>query len=54
LQRRGKNGPISVNRQYVTGGSDSTYSHGQIGVVAYANNGNPTEVAFSKAKVWTL
>jgi len=54
LQRRGKNGPISVNRQYVTGGSDSTNSHGQIGVVTYTNNGNPTGVAFSNAKVWTL
>lgn len=51
---RGSSIDLYVNRQYVTGGSDSTYSHGQIGVVAYANNGNPTEVAFSNAKVWTL
>ena len=51
---RGSNIDLYVNRQYVTGGSDSTNSHGQIGVVTYTNNGNPTEVAFSNAKVWTL
>ncbi len=33
--------------------NNSTYSHGQIGVIADAVN-NPTEVVFSNAKVWTL
>ncbi len=51
---RGSSIDLYVNQQYVTGGSDSTYSHGQIGVVAYAYNSNSTEVAFSNAKVWTL
>jgi hypothetical protein len=51
---RGSSIDIYVNQQYVTGGNDSTYSHGQIGVMAYAYMGNPTEVAFSNAKVWTL
>lgn len=51
---RGSSIELYVNRQYVTGGSDNTYSHGQIGVVAFADYGNPTEVAFSNAKVWTL
>jgi len=51
---RGSSIDLYVNRQYVTGGSDSTYSHGQIGVVAFTYFGNPTEVVFSNAKVWTL
>jgi hypothetical protein len=51
---RGSSIDLYVNRQYVTGGSDSTYSHGQIGVAAWAYDSNPTEVAFSNAKVWTL
>lgn len=43
---------IYVNKQKVASASDSTFSHGQIGLFADANN-NPTEVAFSNAKVWT-
>lgn len=51
---RGSSIDLFVNQQYVTGGSDSTYSHGQIGVMAYEYYGNSTEVVYSNAKVWTL
>ena len=40
-----------VNNQKVLSGSDSTYSHGSIGVSA-SNVSTPTEVVFSNAKVW--
>lgn len=45
---------LFVNQQYVTGRSDSTYSHGQIGVMAGDHYGNSTEVVYSNATVWTL
>ena len=51
---RGSSIDLFVNQQYVTGGSDSTYSHGQIGVIASDYFGNSTEVVYSNAKVWTL
>jgi hypothetical protein len=44
---------LYVNKQRITSVSDSTYSHGEIGLVADAFN-NLTEVVFSNAKVWTL
>ncbi|GAC1383913.1 MAG: hypothetical protein NVSMB33_12110 [Ktedonobacteraceae bacterium] len=43
---------VLVNMQPVTAVSDSTYSQGEIGVVA-ENTGDPTEVVFSNAKAWT-
>jgi hypothetical protein len=49
----GSNIDLYVNNQHVDSVSDSTYSQGEIGVVA-SSNGNPTEVVFSNAKVWTL
>jgi len=47
---------LFVNHQQVTSVIDSTFSHGQIGVVAspFANTGHPTEVVYSNARVWTL
>ncbi len=44
---------LYVNHQLITTVNDSTYSSGQIGVVAY-NQGSPAQVVFSNAKVWTL
>jgi serine/threonine protein kinase len=44
---------LFVNGQKIDSVLDSTYSHGQIGVVADAVN-NQTEVVFSNAKVWKL
>ncbi|GAC1613371.1 MAG: hypothetical protein NVS4B7_04790 [Ktedonobacteraceae bacterium] len=41
-----------VNMQYITGLSDSTYTSGQIGVIA-ENTGNSTDVEFSDARVWS-
>jgi hypothetical protein len=47
---------LFVNHQQITSVIDSTFSHGQIGVVAspFANAGHPTEVVYSNARVWTL
>jgi hypothetical protein len=47
---------LYINHQQLVSVNDSTYSHGQIGLVAapYGGSDNPTEVAFSNAKVWTL
>ena len=47
---------VYVNHQLLATVTDSTYSHGQIGVEAdtYGSNGHPTEVVYSNAKVWTL
>ena len=44
-----------INQQKVDSITDSTYSHGAIGVVAdgFPNN-HPTEVVYSDAKVWQL
>ncbi len=44
---------IYVNRQKIDSITDSTYSHGQIGIAA-DNLGDPTEVVYSSARVWTL
>ncbi|HXX77210.1 MAG TPA: hypothetical protein VEI53_01865, partial [Ktedonobacteraceae bacterium] len=43
---------IYVNKQKVTSVTDSSFTHGQIAVFADATN-QPTEVAFSNAKVWS-
>ncbi len=43
---------LYVNMRKVATVSDATYSSGQIGVVA-ENTGDPTDVVFSDAKVWT-
>jgi len=43
-----------VNSQKIDSVNDGTYSSGQIGVIADNYHDNPTEVAFSNAKVWTL
>ncbi len=42
-----------VNQQKIDSINDSTYSHGQVGVIAEAYS-NQTEVVFSNARVWTL
>jgi serine/threonine protein kinase len=42
---------LYVNNEKIDSVSDSTYSQGEIGVVAF--NKSPTEVVFSNAKVWT-
>ncbi len=43
---------LYINMQKVASVSDTTYNSGQIGVVA-ENTGDPTDVVFSNAKVWT-
>jgi hypothetical protein len=42
---------ILVNKQKIASASDSSFSHGQIGLFADANS-HPTEVAFNDARVW--
>ena len=42
-----------LNRQYLGSTNDNTYTTGQIGVFAESAK-NPTDVAFSNAKLWTL
>ena len=44
---------LYVNNRYLTSVQDSTYSHGQIGLVA-EDQTQPAEVIFSNAKVWKL
>ncbi len=50
---RGSNLYFFVNKQFVASVSDSTFSHGAIGVVA-GDQTHPTEVAFTNAEVWAL
>jgi len=47
---------LYVNGQLITSVTDSTFSHGQIGVAAvpFGTNAHPTTVAYSNAKVWTF
>ncbi len=47
---------LYVNNQKITSVTDSTLSHGEIGVVAspFTTGGHATDVAYSNAKVWTL
>ena len=53
---QGNSFKLYVNHQPIDTATDSTYSHGRIGVVAivYSQNGQPTEVEFSNVKLWTL
>jgi ribosomal protein L40E len=44
---------LYVNQQYLASVTDSTYTQGQIGLAAQSE-GDPTEVAFSNAQVYTL
>ncbi len=44
---------LYVNKQDIKSVTDTTFSQGQVGLVAYSVS-NPTEVIFSDAKVWTL
>ncbi len=44
---------LYVNQQEIDSVTDNTFSHGQIGVIAF-DISNPTEVVYNKAKVWTL
>jgi serine/threonine protein kinase len=44
---------LYVNQQFLTRINDNAYSQGPIGIAA-ESYGNPTEIAFSNAKVWTL
>jgi eukaryotic-like serine/threonine-protein kinase len=44
---------VYMNKQKIVSVNDTTYSQGQIGLVADAGN-NSTEVVFSNAKVWKL
>src|SRR5713226_9502843 len=44
---------LYVNHQPIAKVTDSTYTGGKIGFVAYPNT-NPTDVAFSNLKVWRL
>ncbi len=44
---------LYINRQQITSITDTTFSQGQIAVVAEESN-TPTEVAFTNAKVWTF
>ena len=43
---------IYVNKQKIASASDSTFSHGQIGLFADSNS-HATEAAFNNVKVWT-
>ena len=44
---------LYVNQQYIASVSDNTFGSGQIGLFA-EDQKNPTEVAFSNLKIWTL
>jgi hypothetical protein len=45
---------LYVNKQKIDSIHDSTYSHGQIGLIAYPIQNTPTEVIYSHAKGWNL
>ena len=47
---------VYANQQQITSVTDSSYGHGQLGVVAspFSNNGHATEVVYSNARVWKL
>ncbi|MBV9232149.1 MAG: hypothetical protein JOZ18_22760 [Chloroflexi bacterium] len=45
---------LYVNRQQIASVTDSSYSHGNIAVVAKSTDGNAAEVAYSNARVWSL
>ncbi len=50
---RGSTFTVYVNQQEVDSVTDSTFSHGHIGLIA-DDISNSTEVVYSNAKVWTL
>jgi len=50
---RGSNFYLYMNGQFVTRVSDTSYSAGQIGLLA-GDYTHPTEVAFSNLKIWSL
>jgi Tfp pilus assembly protein PilE len=50
---RGNTITLYINKQQVATINDSTYTSGQIGVVAY-NTGDNADVAFTNAQVWGL
>jgi hypothetical protein len=43
---------VYVNKQKIASASDSTFTHGQIGLAADSYN-HPTEVAYNNVRVWT-
>lgn len=45
---------LYVNHHAIAHATDSTYSHGQIGLDANPFDNHPTEVVYSNVKVWTL
>jgi hypothetical protein len=44
---------LYVNMQHIAAVDDSTFIHGQVGVVA-EDIKNPTDIVFSNAKVWKM
>ncbi len=50
---QGSNIALYINHQLLGNVTDSTYSHGPVGLFAVVYT-QPTEVAFSNAKVWNL
>jgi len=50
---KGRTFTLYVNQQEIDRVTDNTFSHGQIGVIAYDIT-HPTEVVYTNAKVWTL
>jgi len=50
---QGNSFDLYVNLQLLAHASDTTFSKGQVGVIAI-DSGHPTEVVFSNAKVWEL
>ena len=53
---KGSSITVYANHQQLASFKDSTYTHGQIGMIAspLATNGHATEVVYSHAKVWTF
>mgnify|MGYP001168850598 CR=1 FL=1 len=51
---RGDQIALYINHQLVATITDSTYTHGQIGVTAATLSGSETEVIYTNAKVWQL
>ncbi|MBV9230047.1 MAG: helix-turn-helix domain-containing protein [Chloroflexi bacterium] len=48
----GRTFDLYVNKQKIDSIQDSTYSHGQIGLLAFAGQNAPTDVIYSQAKAW--
>ena len=43
-----------VNEQQIDQVQDSSYTSGWIGLLAFTQSGNVTDVAYSNARLWTL